>query len=90
MEISAFPSKFNSISTDILPKCSKLHFFLLESLEDALCVWDVFSKGKAWIKKVKTCCYSNLLGLHKFQKVFGSAKHRFGVKSEQSVGGIFR
>ena len=53
MESFAFPDKINSISTEIPQKCSKLYFFSLESFKDSLYVWDVFSKGKAWIKKAK-------------------------------------
>ena len=52
MESFAFPDKINSISSEIPQKCSKLYFFSLESL-DSLYFWDVFSKGKASIKKSK-------------------------------------
>ena len=45
-ESFALADKINSISTEIPLKCSKLSFFSLESLEDSLYVWDVFSKGK--------------------------------------------
>ena len=55
MESVAFPNKINSISTEISQKSSKLYIFSLESFEDFLYVWDVFSKAKTWIKNSKTC-----------------------------------
>ena len=62
MESFAFPDRINPIRTEITQTYSKLYFFSLESFEDPLYVWDVFSNGKARINKSKTCCYSNLVG----------------------------
>ena len=44
----------------------------------------------AHTQKSRMLFYSNLVGQQKFHRVFGSTPHRFAVKSEQSVGGIFR
>ena len=62
MESFAFPDRINPLSTEIPQTYSKLYFFPLESFEKPLYVWDVFSKGKAWINKSKTCFCSNLEG----------------------------
>ena len=76
----AFPVKINSISIEIPLKDSKLYFFSLESFEESLYARDVFRKGKASMKKSKTCFYSNLVGKQKFHKVLGSALHSFKRK----------
>ena len=47
MESFAFPAKINSISTEILQKCSKLYYFSLESLEYSLYVLNWYSKRNA-------------------------------------------
>ena len=47
LESLAFPAKINSISTEILQKCSKLYIISLESLEVSLYVSDNFSKERA-------------------------------------------
>ena len=41
MESFAFPAKINSISTEIPQKCSKLYYFLLESLEYSLFIFEL-------------------------------------------------
>ena len=46
------------------------------------------SKGKAQIKKTKTCGPAFLGGEQKLHKKFPSVSHHFGVKSGQRVGGI--
>ena len=47
MESFTFPYIINPISIDIPQTYSKLYLFSLESFEDPLYVWNVFSKGKA-------------------------------------------
>ena len=52
-------------------------------------VWDDLSLTMGRIKKLKTCGPPFLVGQQKFQKKVWSVTHRFGVKSEQSVGSNF-
>ena len=80
MESFAFPDRINPIRTEITQTYSKLYFFSLESFEESLYAMDVFRKGKASMKKSKTCFYSNLVGKQKFHKVLGSALHSFKRK----------
>ena len=53
MESFAFPAKINSISTEILRKCSKLYFFSLESLEYSFLCFGLVLKEKCINQKAK-------------------------------------
>ena len=71
MESFAFHDKITSIkSNGILQKCSKLYIISLESLEEIRLCFGQFLKGEGMNKKRRTLCYSNLVRLQKFQKVF--------------------
>ena len=70
-----------STGTENLQKCSKCNLlFFWKPLFEHRCYQDFFSKGKAQIKKRKTCSPPLSLGVQKIQKRFGSVSHRFGVK----------
>ena len=63
MESFAFPAKINSISTEILRKCSKLYFFSLESLEYSFLCFGLVLKEKCINQKAKPHKPSSVVGL---------------------------
>ena len=63
MESFAFPAKINSISTEILRKCSKLYFFSLESLEYSFLCFGLVLKEKCINQKAKPHKPSLVVGL---------------------------
>ena len=63
MESFAFPAKINSISTEILRKCSKLYFFSLESLEFSFLCFGLVLKEKCINQKAKPHKPSLVVGL---------------------------
>ena len=71
MESFAFPAKINSISTEILRKCSKLYFFSLESLEYSFLCFGLVLKEKCINQKAKPHKPSSVVGLQNGIWVFG-------------------
>ena len=62
-ESFAFPARINSISTEILRKCSKLYFFSLESLEYSFLCFGLVLKEKCINQKAKPHKPSSVVGL---------------------------